>query len=517
MAAAGPSEPEPAAHRQRATAPGDGLRPQQAGRRGGRHGGHAALGDRASPDGLRPTRPRGAQGVPDGSAGCGAGVRRRQPAALRRARRATWPRRWSRPERRPPPRARSITPAIPRSSTSAELVRAVGTRHGPARRASVPVPSAVGRALLAVTELAARLARSDDHPHQRQGERVLSGRPGPAIPALSPETRAGGPRTISRPAWPTPTDGTGPRDGSRGDASTRAASRSRPARLRPLDLILLGLSWCRRRGPVGRRTSPGAGGSWPRTRCSASLLYLVTRPGLGPVGRTIREIYPLLLLVGLYSELDVLDRAGTLHDLRRDWSSAGSWPSSGASSARSGGARAEPLLVARAPRAPTCPTTSSSSPRPSTSSGDATCRPLRHFVLVVMTTFVVCYLVFIFFPVAGPYYVFPRPAAWFTDNVFARMVYDTLATGSSYGAAFPSSHVAATVAARSAARRARSALGLGARAAHGPAHGRRWSIARCTTAWTRWPGCWWAASWPPPWSAGTDTPARRDAQRETRT
>jgi len=38
---------------------------------------------------------------------------------------------------------------------------------------------------------------------------------------------------------------------------------------------------------------------------------------------------------------------------------------------------------------------------------------LRHFILVVMSTFVVCYLVFIFFPVAGPYYVFPRPDAWF--------------------------------------------------------------------------------------------------------
>jgi membrane-associated phospholipid phosphatase len=72
---------------------------------------------------------------------------------------------------------------------------------------------------------------------------------------------------------------------------------------------------------------------------------------------------------------------------------------------------------------------------------------LRHFVLVVMTAFVVCYLAFIFFPVAGPYYVFPRPDPWFTDNVFARMAYNTLATGSSYGAAFPSSHVAATVAA----------------------------------------------------------------------
>ena len=55
-----------------------------------------------------------------------------------------------------------------------------------------------------------------------------------------------------------------------------------------------------------------------------------------------------------------------------------------------------------------------------------------------MTTFVVCYLVFVFFPVAGPYYVFPRPPPWFVDNPPARLVYATLAAGSSYGAAFPS-------------------------------------------------------------------------------
>jgi membrane-associated phospholipid phosphatase len=76
-----------------------------------------------------------------------------------------------------------------------------------------------------------------------------------------------------------------------------------------------------------------------------------------------------------------------------------------------------------------------------------------------MTTFVICYLAFIFFPVAGPYYVFPRPDTWFTDNVFARMVYNTLATGSSYGAAFPSSHVAAAVAAVLSAARGSKGLG----------------------------------------------------------
>ena len=46
-----------------------------------------------------------------------------------------------------------------------------------------------------------------------------------------------------------------------------------------------------------------------------------------------------------------------------------------------------------------------------------------------MTTFVLCYLVFIFFPVAGPYYVFPRPPAWFIDNCSARLVYETLGDG----------------------------------------------------------------------------------------
>jgi membrane-associated phospholipid phosphatase len=85
---------------------------------------------------------------------------------------------------------------------------------------------------------------------------------------------------------------------------------------------------------------------------------------------------------------------------------------------------------------------------------------LQRFVLTVMITFVVCYLCFIFFPVAGPYYMFPRPTGEFVDNPMARLVYATLAAGSSYGAAFPSSHVAASVAATLAAGRASPRLGL---------------------------------------------------------
>jgi membrane-associated phospholipid phosphatase len=188
------------------------------------------------------------------------------------------------------------------------------------------------------------------------------------------------------------------------------------------------------------------------------LLYLLTRPGLGPVGRTIRELYPLLLLAALYSELDVLNGpAGTdVHDatvqawelaifgvqLSTEWWRA--MPSR-LWSAVLHAAYLSYYLIVVAPafyfvwrrELPA----------------------LRHFILVVMTTFVVCYLVFIFFPVAGPYYVFPHPDPWFTDNLFARAVYGTLATGSSYGAAFPSSHVAAAVAATLSARRGSRALG----------------------------------------------------------
>jgi hypothetical protein len=183
-----------------------------------------------------------------------------------------------------------------------------------------------------------------------------------------------------------------------------------------------------------------------------ALLYLVTRPGLGPVGRTVREIYPLLLLVGLYSELDVLNGAGgvRVYDaIVQRWElaifgtqvSAEWWRNvpSRFWSAVLHGAYLSYYIVVVAPAF--------------YFAWRRDLPALRHFVLVVMTTFVLCYLAFIFFPVAGPYYVFPRPDPWFTDNVLARMVYNTLATGSSYGAAFPSSHVAATVAAAISAAR----------------------------------------------------------------
>ncbi|HEX7337907.1 MAG TPA: phosphatase PAP2 family protein [Gemmatimonadales bacterium] len=187
------------------------------------------------------------------------------------------------------------------------------------------------------------------------------------------------------------------------------------------------------------------------------LLFLITRPGLGPVGRTIREIYPLLLLPALYSELDVLSLGAVpVYDpivqrwelmafgsqVSREWWQA--MPSRFLSTLLHGAYLSYYLIV--------------SAPALYFAwRGDLPA--VRRFVLVVIATFVTCYLFFIFFPVAGPYYEFPRPAAWFTDNLAARLTYEALATGSSYGAAFPSSHVAAAVAATLAAARSSRRLG----------------------------------------------------------
>jgi membrane-associated phospholipid phosphatase len=188
------------------------------------------------------------------------------------------------------------------------------------------------------------------------------------------------------------------------------------------------------------------------------LVALVTRPGMGRVGRALREIYPLLLLVVLYGQLDVLNGGGVpVHDaLVQRWElslfgvqvSRVWWQAEPSAlwSTLLHAAYFSYYFIVSIPAFYFL------------RRGDLVA--VRRFVLAVMVTFVACYLVFIFFPVAGPYYVFPRPAGWFLANPAARLVYDTLAEGSSYGAAFPSSHVAATVAAALTAARGSRRLGL---------------------------------------------------------
>lgn len=189
-----------------------------------------------------------------------------------------------------------------------------------------------------------------------------------------------------------------------------------------------------------------------------ALVWLVTRPGLGRVGRVLREVFPLLLLLGLYAELDVLNAGNRpVYDAivqrweaalfsgqpSRDWWRA--YPSAFWSLVLHGAYLAYYLILIVPP---------------AWLAVKRDLAGLRRFLLMVMASFFVCYVAFIFVPVAGPYYMFPRPDGAFVDNVMARLVYDALASGSSYGAAFPSSHVAATVAALIASWRASRGLGL---------------------------------------------------------
>jgi membrane-associated phospholipid phosphatase len=226
-----------------------------------------------------------------------------------------------------------------------------------------------------------------------------------------------------------------------------------------VDLLLLGYVGLVSIVSVVR--APGQAATWWLLLAHALfvvLLFLVTRPGLGPFGRTMREIYPLFLLPGLYSELDILNAPQMLvHDaLVRQWELlvfgvqiSRYWWQAAPSVLWSTVLHAAYLsyyLIVSAPAVYFA------------WKGDLPA--VRRFVLVVMATFVVCYLFFIFFPVAGPYYEFPRPSSWFIDNAPARLAYEALASGSSYGAAFPSSHVAAALAATLAALRASRRLGL---------------------------------------------------------
>lgn len=72
-------------------------------------------------------------------------------------------------------------------------------------------------------------------------------------------------------------------------------------------------------------------------------------------------------------------------------------------------------------------------------------RDLRESILVLTVVFVVCFALFIAFPVAGPRYMWASPAQAFAGP-FRRATLAILESGSSMGTAFPSSHVAVATA-----------------------------------------------------------------------
>lgn len=176
------------------------------------------------------------------------------------------------------------------------------------------------------------------------------------------------------------------------------------------------------------------------------LAWLVVRAPESPTGRFLRTSYPLILLTALYSSIDALNGFGATatHDLAlqriestlfggqpsRDWWRAA--PSAFWSTLLHAVYFSYyvivpiPALVFLLTRRMAA---------------------LEQYLNGVIATYLACYLCYMLYPVAGPYYEFVRPTGSFVANAPARLVYATLARGSAFGAAFPSSHVAATVAA----------------------------------------------------------------------
>ncbi len=71
----------------------------------------------------------------------------------------------------------------------------------------------------------------------------------------------------------------------------------------------------------------------------------------------------------------------------------------------------------------------------------------RRAILGISVTFFSCYLLFLLFPVAGPNYVIGWPETQNAEHMPVWMVREVIERGDSWGSAFPSSHVAASVAA----------------------------------------------------------------------
>lgn len=80
-------------------------------------------------------------------------------------------------------------------------------------------------------------------------------------------------------------------------------------------------------------------------------------------------------------------------------------------------------------------------------------RGAHRAAFTLMAAFYSCYAFFIAFPVAGPRYEFARIGGALADGSIYAVVHDILESGSSKGTAFPSSHVAASLAVVLAAAR----------------------------------------------------------------
>ena len=168
----------------------------------------------------------------------------------------------------------------------------------------------------------------------------------------------------------------------------------------------------------------------------------------GGVAGFLAEFYPLLVTVGLYTAVGMINRAaGVSHDgtvqgweqalfggqPSRGWIRAAPWP--WLSWVLHAGYLSYYFILAGAPLGLWL-------------SGRRD--GARRVTVAMMAAFYVCYAAFLLFPVAGPRYLFPLAANAASDTAIARFTQRLLDHGAAWGTAFPSSHVAVSLAAAGA-------------------------------------------------------------------
>ena len=166
-------------------------------------------------------------------------------------------------------------------------------------------------------------------------------------------------------------------------------------------------------------------------------------------GALLSEFYPVIIATGLYTEVGMLNLAvGVSHDdLVQSWEQSlfGSQPSLDWIRSQPWPFQSAVLHLAYMSYYVIVP----GAPLGLWLSGRR--EASRETVLRIMATFYVCYTIFLLFPVAGPRYLFEMAQNPATAVAPARWVHAILQSGSAWGTAFPSSHVAvALVAALSA-------------------------------------------------------------------
>ncbi|MFQ5550843.1 MAG: phosphatase PAP2 family protein [Gemmatimonadales bacterium] len=179
------------------------------------------------------------------------------------------------------------------------------------------------------------------------------------------------------------------------------------------------------------------------------------------IGRQIHDFYPLLFLIPFYTEFGLLNDQLALESILRHDTTVQAWESAIFGSQISYDLIREypsvvaswilhlayfgyyPIVVL--------------GPAIFVVRGQS--RKTQEIMLSMMMAFIICYVVFIFYPVAGPNWAFAHPTGAVRDVWTADLVYGILSQASSIGSAFPSSHVAATVATTLAVWRAQPSAG----------------------------------------------------------